>query len=124
MNPKLKKLVEKAPQGPGIYKFLDKKELVLYVGKAKSLRKRLQSYVRLSAKHGVKTKNMLEAAESVEWVETNSELEALILEDNLIKELQPMARPYFQKHTNLPELPVHQSNRTEGISGSSDRPSY
>lgn len=96
MNPKLKKLVAKSPQGPGIYKFLDKKEVVLYVGKAKSLRKRLQSYVRPSAKHAVKTKSMLEAAELVEWVETNSELEALILEDNLIKELQPKYNILFK----------------------------
>ncbi len=96
MNPKLKKLVAKSPQGPGIYKFLDKKEVVLYVGKAKNLRKRLQSYVRPSAKHAVKTKSMLEGAESVEWVETNSELEALILEDNLIKELQPKYNILFK----------------------------
>ncbi|MFH0838305.1 MAG: excinuclease ABC subunit UvrC [Patescibacteria group bacterium] len=96
MNPKLSKLIAKSPQGPGVYKFLDKKELVLYVGKAKSLRKRLQSYVRSLAKHAVKTKSMLDAAETVEWVETNSELEALILEDNLIKELQPKYNILFK----------------------------
>ncbi|MBN2306377.1 excinuclease ABC subunit UvrC [Candidatus Peregrinibacteria bacterium] len=106
MNPKLKKLVEKAPQGPGIYKFLDKKEVILYVGKAKSLRKRLQSYVRPSAKHGVKTKNMLETAESVEWVETNSELEALILEDNLIKEFQPKYNILLKDDKNFQYIKV------------------
>lgn len=96
MNPKLSKLVVKSPLGPGVYKYLDEKGVVLYVGKAKSLRKRLQSYVRPSAKHAVKTKSMLETADSVEWVETNSELEALILEDNLIKELQPKYNILFK----------------------------
>jgi excinuclease ABC subunit C len=89
MNPKLSKLVAKAPDSPGVYKWLDEKGMIIYIGKAKSLRKRLQSYVRPSAKHGVKTKSMLGSADTVEWIETNSEVEALILEDNLIKELQP-----------------------------------
>ena len=96
MNPKLPKLVAKSPLGPGVYKYLDEKGTVLYAGKAKSLRKRLQSYVRPSAKHAVKTRSMLEAADTVEWVETNSELEALILEDNLIKELQPKYNVLFK----------------------------
>lgn len=96
MNPKLPKLVAKSPQGPGVYKYLDAKGVVLYVGKAKSLRKRLQSYVRPSAKHAAKTQSMLDQADSVEWIETNSELEALILEDNLIKELQPKYNILFR----------------------------
>lgn len=96
MNPKLSKFVAKSPQGPGVYRFIDEKRAVIYVGKAKSLRKRLQSYVRPSAKHAIKTKSMLEAADSVEWTETNSELEALILEDNLIKELQPKYNILFK----------------------------
>ena len=89
MSKKLSKIIAKSPQKPGIYKFLDEDKKVIYVGKAKNIRKRLQSYVRPSAKNGVKTDKMLESAESVEWVETNSELEALILEDNLIKEERP-----------------------------------
>lgn len=89
MNKSLKSTIAKAPHGPGIYKFLDKTEELLYVGKAKDLRKRLQSYIRPSVKHGIKNQKLMEAAESVEWVEVNSDMEALILEDNLIKENQP-----------------------------------
>ncbi|MDH5597201.1 MAG: GIY-YIG nuclease family protein, partial [Candidatus Peregrinibacteria bacterium] len=96
MNSKLPKLVAKAPITPGVYKWLNDSGEVLYVGKAKDLRKRLQSYVRTSAKHGAKTKSMLQAADTVEWVETNSEVEALILEDNLIKELQPKYNVLFK----------------------------
>lgn len=96
MNPTLSKLVSKSPNTPGVYKFIDEEGKVLYVGKAKSLKKRLLSYVRPSAKHGVKNQSMLEGASSVEWIETNSELEALILEDNLIKELQPKYNILFK----------------------------
>lgn len=89
MDKKLSKIIIKAPQKPGVYKFLDEDKNIIYVGKAKSIRKRLQSYIRPSAKNGVKTEKMLESAESVEWIETDTELEALILEDNLIKENLP-----------------------------------
>ncbi len=85
----LSKIIAKAPNKPGIYRFLDDEGKVIYVGKAKNIKKRLQSYVRPSAKLGEKTTKMLESAKSVDWTETNSEVEALILEDNLIKELQP-----------------------------------
>ena len=89
MNQNLKSIIAKAPHTPGIYKYFDDKGKLIYVGKAKDLRKRLQSYIRPSAKHGIKNQKLMEAAESVEWVEVNSDMEALILEDNLIKENQP-----------------------------------
>lgn len=85
----LHKIIATAPSSPGVYKFLDEFGELIYVGKAKDLRKRLQSYIRNSAQHGIKNQKMLEAAHSVEWIETNSDIEALILEDNFIKENQP-----------------------------------
>lgn len=89
MKKDISKIITKSPNSSGIYKFLNEDDKVIYIGKAKSLRKRLQSYFRKSAKHGVKTKKMIEQIYGVEWIETNSEVEALILEDNLIKEVQP-----------------------------------
>src|SRR5690606_24746316 len=85
----LNKIISKAPASPGVYQFLNEEETPIYVGKAKDLKKRLQSYLRPSAKHGIKTRKMLEGVHRVEWTETNSDLEALILEDNLIKALHP-----------------------------------
>lgn len=85
----LAKIIDKAPNRPGIYKYFDAVGELIYVGKAKDLKKRLQSYIRKSANHGVKNQKLMEAAKSVEWIETNSDIEALILEDNLIKENQP-----------------------------------
>ncbi|MBU0577268.1 excinuclease ABC subunit UvrC [Patescibacteria group bacterium] len=106
MKKGLNKIIAKAPNAPGIYKFLDEDKKVLYVGKAKDLRKRLQSYVRPSAKHGTKTEKMLESAESVEWVETNSEVEALILEDNTVKTLQPKYNVLLKDDKNFQYIKV------------------
>lgn len=87
----LKKEVATAPQKPGVYRWKDKNEDVLYVGKAKNLRNRLKSYVQ---KKPDKTMGpwklaLIERIAGVEWTVTNSELEALVLETNLIKELKP-----------------------------------
>jgi len=85
----LAKLIAASPTGPGVYKFLNEKGEPLYVGKAKNLRNRLKSYVQKATDQSARIQKMLEHAESVEWIETNNEVESLILEDNLIKELQP-----------------------------------
>jgi excinuclease ABC subunit C len=106
MEKKITKIIAKAPDTPGIYKFLDEEKNIIYVGKAKSLRKRLQSYARPSAQHGVKTEKMLESAKSVEWVETNTEIEALILEDNLVKEKQPKYNILLKDDKNFQYIKV------------------
>lgn len=83
------KILEKLPHKPGVYKFLSEEKEPLYIGKAKDLKKRVGSYFRKSAKHSVRIKKMLEGVDDLQWVETNSEMEALILEDNLVKTEQP-----------------------------------
>ncbi|MDB4978525.1 MAG: excinuclease subunit, partial [Candidatus Peribacteria bacterium] len=86
----LRKRVKTAPDGPGVYRWLNKDGTILYVGKAKNLRKRLASYV-APAKGNVgpwKQSFLLQIADFDVTV-TNTELEALILETNLIKELKP-----------------------------------
>ncbi len=74
---------------PGIYKFLDKKGKVLYVGKAKNLKSRVKNYFQKSANHGPKNQKLVENTADFEWIETNTEQEAIILETNFIKELRP-----------------------------------
>ena len=83
------KIIAKIPTKPGVYQFLNDKKEPLYIGKAKNLKKRVQTYFRPSAKHGILISKMLENVANINWIETNSEVEALILEDNLVKELQP-----------------------------------
>ncbi len=78
----------RAPNAPGVYRWLDADGHVLYVGKAKDLRKRLASYFRGDAPGG-RSAEMVARARSVEYVVTSSETEALLLEDNFIKEARP-----------------------------------
>jgi len=76
------------PQSPGVYLFKDPKGGVLYVGKAKSLRKRVRSYFQ-GREQDVKTSLMLSKVGQVDHIATRTEKEALILEDSLIKEHHP-----------------------------------
>ena len=84
---------KKIPDAPGVYLFRGARKKLLYVGKATSLRSRVRSYFAkdLDATRGARIVNMLEAAKSLDWQETDSVLEALILEANLIKKHQPEA---------------------------------
>ncbi len=80
----------RAPAAPGVYRWLDADGDVLYVGKAKDLRKRLASYFRGgAAAPGGRTAEMVSRARTIEYVVTGSETEALLLEDNFIKEARP-----------------------------------
>jgi len=91
-NPKeaeLKKRVAKLPTKPGVYRWLDAKGTVLYVGKALNLRKRVTSYLSKEAALGPWKQSLMERAADVSVTVTNSELEALILETNLIKQKKP-----------------------------------
>ena len=85
----LKSIVEELPRSPGIYKFLDSKDKVIYVGKAKNLRNRVKSYFYTKLEIGSKTATLVSHVRSIEHIETFSEFEALILEAELIKEYRP-----------------------------------
>jgi excinuclease ABC subunit C len=77
------------PEGPGSYLFYDEAGRVLYVGKAKSLRARLSSYLGDTTRLAPRTAEMVGAAERVEWIQVASEVEALLLEHSLIREHRP-----------------------------------
>ena len=83
---KLKKISSSFPNNTGIYKFLSDSE-ILYIGKAKNLKKRINSY--FSGKQTYKTQKLISCATSLEYVTTNNEVEALLLEQNLIKSEKP-----------------------------------
>ena len=86
MNKDLKQLTNKFPDEPGIYKFFNDNE-VLYIGKAKNLKKRVKSY--FSANQTYKTKRLVSIANDISFVTTNNEVDALLLEQNLIKSEKP-----------------------------------
>ncbi len=87
----MQKLIKKLPNSPGVYIFRGQKRVILYIGKATSLRTRVASYFRrdLLQTRGPIIVGMVDVAKDVDFVETDSVLEALILEAHLIKKHQP-----------------------------------
>ena len=81
--------LKKLPDLPGVYIMHDKSDAIIYIGKALSLRKRVRQYFQPSHNEGIKKKQMVEHIERFEYIITDSELEALVLECNLIKEHTP-----------------------------------
>jgi excinuclease ABC subunit C len=92
------------PVGPGSYQFKDADGRVIYVGKAKSLRSRVMSY--FGAGLLERTRQMVEAAESVEWIAVRNEVEALFLEFNLIKKHRPRFNIRLKDDKSYPYLAV------------------
>jgi len=88
-NKDLQSIIENLPPAPGVYIFRDNKDKPLYVGKAVNLKNRVSSYFHPSLTLGVKTKSMVGKIKKIEHLEVESEIEALILEADLIKRLQP-----------------------------------
>ena len=98
------------PEGPGSYQFKDAVGRIIYVGKAKNLRSRVTSYfVDRSTQHP-RTAAMVTAAHSVEWIEVRNELEALMLEYNLIKEHRPRFNVRLRDDKSYPFLAVTTSD--------------
>lgn len=89
MEERVKKKLAKIPQNPGVYQFLNSHGTILYIGKAKNLRKRVQSYFRKSANLTDSKRVMVHSIADIKTIITDSELEALLLESTLIKEHQP-----------------------------------
>ncbi|MBO8093402.1 MAG: excinuclease ABC subunit C [Prosthecochloris sp.] len=85
----LEKKLASLPTAPGVYQFKNGNGNVIYVGKAKNIRSRVRSYFRSGQQHSGKTKVLLNHIRDLDVIITSSEVEALILENNLIKDLRP-----------------------------------
>src|SRR3978361_658568 len=94
------------PESPGVYRFRDPHGRVIYVGKAKSLRQRLNSYFADVAGLHPRTRQMVTTAASVEWTVVGTEVEALQLEYNWIKEFDPRFNVRYRDDQSYPELDV------------------
>jgi excinuclease ABC subunit C len=91
------------PDAPGVYRMLDAKGNVLYVGKAKSLKKRVASYVKTGG-HIDRIARMIADTAEMLFVTTASEIEALLLESNLIKRLRPRYNVSFRDDKSFPNI--------------------
>lgn len=94
------------PEKPGIYKFLDSDETIIYVGKAKTLRKRVASYFTKANLDNRKTYRLVSEIRSIEFVIVSSEFDALLLENNLIKEHQPRYNILLKDDKSFPSICV------------------
>ena len=94
------------PLGPGVYRFRDERGRVIYVGKAKGLRQRLNSYFADVAALHPRTRQMVTTAASVEWTVVRTEVEALQLEYTWIKEFDPRFNVRYRDDKSYPSLAV------------------
>src|SRR5437867_430327 len=96
--------VRLAPTSPGVYRMLNAASDVLYVGKAKNVRKRLSSYARVNAPLPARILRMIAATVTVEIISTTTETEALLLEANLIKQLRPRFNVQLRDDKSFPYI--------------------
>ena len=89
MHPDLKEQVSNLPNKPGVYQFRDKSGIIIYVGKAKVLKKRVSSYFNRDKHDSGKTRLLVKKIDSVDHIIVGNEFEALLLENSMIKEHQP-----------------------------------
>jgi len=85
----LKNQIKNLPMKPGVYYFIDEKSTVLYVGKAKNLRNRARQYFLKNLGRGPSIEQMVQLAADIKWIETESEIEAVLLEAEQIRKLKP-----------------------------------
>ncbi|MDN5600351.1 MAG: GIY-YIG nuclease family protein, partial [Brachybacterium sp.] len=94
------------PTRPGVYRFRDEHDRVIYVGKAKNLRQRLVNYFQDLAVLHERTRRMVTTAASVEWTVVGTEVEALTLEYTWIKEFDPRFNVKFRDDKSYPYLVI------------------
>jgi excinuclease ABC subunit C len=100
----LKEQVASLPDSPGIYKFYDANLTLIYVGKAKSLKKRVSSYFNKQSQFNRKTEKLVSEIQSIQYTLTNSEFDALLLENNFIKQNQPKYNILLKDDKTFPYL--------------------
>ena len=107
----LRHQIKHAPDVPGVYLYRDERGEVLYVGKALSLRKRLAGYLpavegKNSARVPARVSDMVGRAATVEWIATSSEVEALLLEHNVIKQHRPQFNIRLRDDKSYPYIVI------------------
>ena len=98
--------LKKLPSKPGVYIMHDKEDKIIYVGKAISLKNRVRQYFQSSKNHSSKVKSMVKNIDKFEYIITDSELEALILECNLIKKNRPKFNVLLKDDKTYPYIKI------------------
>lgn len=105
---KLEAIVKSLPGTPGVYQFFGEGK-ILYVGKAKNLKNRVRTYFRKDDKRVLRLEKLMEKADDLKYIEVDTELEAFILETNLIKELNPKYNVLMKDDKNYAYIKVTQN---------------
>src|SRR3989338_2325915 len=105
---KLDAVLRNLPSLPGVYQLIGE-EKVLYVGKAKNLKNRVQTYFRKNNKRSSRLEQLLLRVDDIKYIEVDSELEAFILETNLIKELHPKYNVLMKDDKNYAYIKITQN---------------
>ncbi|UXN04784.1 excinuclease ABC subunit UvrC [Bartonella sp. HY406] len=106
--------VKRLPNKAGVYRMFDKNDEVLYVGKARNLKKRVSNYTRPTG-HSNRISRMIRATCNMEFVVTNTETEALLLEANLIKRLRPRYNVLLRDDKSFPYIVLTKNHRAPGL---------
>jgi excinuclease ABC subunit C len=100
----LKAVIAQLPDSPGVYKFFNSESIIIYVGKAKSLKKRVSSYFNKQSTYNRKTEKLVSEIRSIEFTLAESEFDALLLENNFIKQFQPRYNILLKDDKSFPFL--------------------
>lgn len=100
----LKDTISSLPDSPGIYRYYDKEGVLIYVGKAKSLKKRVSSYFNKQSQYNRKTEKLVSEIRKIEFTLANTEFDALLLENNFIKQNQPKYNILLKDDKTFPYL--------------------
>lgn len=115
VSEQIEKTLKNLPKTPGVYQMKDKKDKVIYVGKAKNLHARVHSYFRDTGSLTIAKKNMVSQIATIETILCQTEVEALVLETNLIKHLSPKYNILMKDDKNLTYIKITPSPVAEII---------
>src|SRR5512141_3038887 len=107
ISEKIQGILATLPANPGCYLMKNAAGQIIYVGKAISLKNRVRSYFHADASHDAKTRRLVREIADIEWIVVGSELEALILEMNLIKKHRPKYNVRLKDDKRYPYIKVH-----------------
>jgi excinuclease ABC subunit C len=104
MDDRLKDVVQRLPDSPGVYKFYNESDLLIYIGKAKSIKKRVSSYFTKGIGLNRKTQRLVSEIVKIDYTVSNTEFDALLLENNFIKQNQPKYNILLKDDKTFPYL--------------------
>ena len=109
-NPYLEKILERIPENPGVYQYFDENGTIIYVGKAKNLRRRVHSYFNKTHDDSPKTRILVRKIRDIRYTVVDNETDAFLLENNLIKKHQPRYNILLKDDKTYPSICIRKEH--------------